>query len=75
MYNTTVVNNEILCSREGELIRISAVEKNAIRFQSFPGCKICDSDYNLMPGTETCEITEDNHCTAMKCGTLTAVLD
>ena len=33
MNNITVTDNSILCSRKGELVRISACGENAIRFQ------------------------------------------
>lgn len=75
MYNTLIKNNEIICSREGELIRITAVGKNAIRFQSFPGCSVTNTDYNLMPLDTPAEIIEDSHFVTMKCGSLSLTLD
>ena len=37
MKNILTENQEILCTRAGEVLRISACGKNAIRFQAFPG--------------------------------------
>ncbi len=75
MYNAKIEKNEILCMREGELIRITACGRSAIRFQSFPGCAVIDTDYNLMPQETDAEITEESHAVIMKCGNLTARFD
>ena len=75
MKNILTENQEILCTRAGEVLRISACGKNAIRFQAFPGCKVIDTDYNLMPQPAQAEITVEEHGVALRCGTLTARLD
>ena len=75
MQNTVIRENEFLCSREGELIRISACGRNAIRFQSFPGCTVINTDYNLMPQPAEAVITETDRYVTLQCGTLTARLD
>lgn len=75
MRNTTIQNQEIICTRAGEVIRISACGKNAIRFQSFPGCAVIDTNYNLMPQPAECDIVEEEKFVTLKCGTLTAKLD
>lgn len=75
MRNTTIQNQEIICTRAGEVIRISACGKNAIRFQSFPGCEVIDTNYNLMPQPAASEIVEEEKFVTLKCGTLTAKLD
>ena len=75
MRNTALSNGEILCTRAGELIRISACGRNAVRFQSFPGCAVIDTDHNLMPQPAEAETREDGHGASLRCGTLTARLD
>ena len=75
MYNTVIKDQEILCTCAGELIRISACGKNAIRFQSFPDCAVIDTDYNLMPQPAQAEITEEQRFVSMRCGNLKVTLD
>ncbi|MBQ7932971.1 MAG: hypothetical protein IJ334_18435, partial [Clostridia bacterium] len=75
MQNTTVNNHEILVMRAGELIRITACGRNAIRFQAFPDCSVIDTDYNLMPGSADAEISEERYRVTMRCGTLSVTLD
>jgi len=75
MQNTTVNNHEILVMRAGELIRITACGRNAIRFQAFPDCAVINTDYNLMPQPADAEITEERHRITMRCGTLAVTVD
>ena len=63
MYNTQIRENEILFSQEGELIRLTPCGRNAIRFQTFPGGRVLDENYNLMPRETEAEIID-----AVKCG-------
>ena len=49
MYNTQINDGEILFSREGELIRLTPCGRNAVRFQAFPGGRVLEENYNLMP--------------------------
>ena len=75
MYNTVVHADEILCMREGELLRLTACGNNAIRFQAFPGGTVIDTDYNLMPQSVAAETCEGEHAVSLRCGTLTATID
>ncbi len=75
MYNIEIKNNEILFRREGELIRITPCGRNAIRFQSFPGCSVIHENYNLIPQYADAEITDNDHSVTMRCGTLSVTLD
>lgn len=70
MKNTRVENNEIFFSRNGELVRISSVASNAIRFQAFPGCNIIEENYTLIPGTGNPTIAEHDHHVTMQCDDL-----
>lgn len=75
MNNIEIVDNQILFSRYGELVRISPCGKNAIRFEGFPDCKIFDENYTLMTQEVECEIVEDDNFVTMTVGTLTAKLE
>lgn len=75
MLTTIVDNSDVRIMREGELIRISACGKNAIRFQSFPDCAFIDTDYNLITTPFDAEITEEDNSVEIRCGTLTAFVD
>ena len=76
MKNLTVKENEILFSREGELIRISSCGESAIRFQSFPDCQVIDENYTLMPRDDVpCEITEEDNLVFLTCGKLKCKLE
>lgn len=72
MKKITVTKNEFLFSRKGELVRITACGENAIRFQSFPDCRVIDENYCLIP-QNTEAIFEDNGtwgtviCGKLKC--------
>ena len=70
MKNTRVENNEIFFSRNGELVKISSVASNAIRFQAFPGCNIIDENYTLIPGGGNPLIEEHDHHVTMQCDDL-----
>ncbi len=74
MNNIRVNKNEMILSRKGELVRLSACGKNAIRFQCFPDCKVIDEDYSLMP--QDAEYTIENNGTwgTVVCGNLKAVI-
>ena len=74
MNNVTVTDNSILCSRKGELVRISACGENAIRFQGFPDCKVIDEDYNLMPQKTECIIEDNETWATMTCGKLKCMI-
>ena len=74
MNNITVTDNSILCSRKGELVRISACGENAIRFQGFPDCKVIDEDYNLMPQKTECIIEAHETWATMTCGKLKCMI-
>ena len=74
MNNVTVTDNSILCSRKGELVRISACGENAIRFQGFPDCKVIDEDYNLLPQKTECIIEANETWATMTCGKLKCMI-
>lgn len=74
MNNITVTDNSVLCSRKGELVRISACGENAIRFQGFPDCRVIDEDYNLMPQKTECIIDAHDTWATMTCGKLKCMI-
>lgn len=74
MKNTVINENEILFSRNGELVRLTPVGENAIRFQGFPSCRIIDESYNLMPQSVDCEIEEKGNKVIMTQGELSVEL-
>lgn len=75
MQNLIIKDNEILFTRYTELIRISAVGKNAIRFQGFPDNQVIDEDYTLMPGKADAVIEDLGYCVTLTCGTLMVKLE
>ena len=74
MKKVTVIENSILFSRKGELVRITPCGKNAIRFQSFPDCKVIDEDYNLMPQSVDAIIEDNETWATMTCGKLKVMI-
>lgn len=75
MKNLVVNNNEILFSRQNELVRITPCYKNSIRFQAFPDCRFIDEDYTLMPQNPAAEITESEKSVTMAVGNLELKLE
>jgi len=71
----SIQNGEILIERSGELIRVTACGRNAIRFQAFPGCRVVDTDYSLSPKPTVSEISDDERSVRMKNGTMEVVID
>lgn len=74
MNSIRVNKNEMLLSRRGELVRLSACGRNAIRFQSFPDCKVIDEDYNLLPQDVECTVEDNGTWGTITCGNLKAVI-
>ena len=74
MNSIRVNKNEMLLSRRGELVRLSACGRNAIRFQSFPDCKVLDEDYNLLPQDVECTVEDNGTWGTITCGNLKAVI-
>ena len=74
MSKVTVKNNSVLFTRKGELVRLTACGKNAIRFQGFPDCRIIEEDYNLMPQDEDAVIENNGTWASITCGSLKAVI-
>ncbi len=74
MNSIRVNKNEMLLSRRGELVRLSACGRNAIRFQSFPDCKAIDEDYNLLPQDVECTVEDNGTWGTITCGNLKAVI-
>lgn len=68
MNNIQINGNEILFYRAGELVRITACGKNAIRFQGFPDCSIIEENYTLMPQEIDCKIEEEDNLVSLTQG-------
>lgn len=75
MQNLSVKGNQVLFSRNGELIQLQACGTNAIRFRAFPDCKLIDENYNLMPQNVDSQIVENEYCVTMTVGTLMVELN
>ena len=75
MENLVINNNELLLMRYTELIRITPCGKNAIRFQSFPDCRVIEENYTLMPQNVDAEIEEFDYCATLTCGSLKAKIE
>lgn len=75
MRNITATDHEILLSRHGELVRISACGKNAIRFQGFPGGTVIWENYNLMPQPQPAVTEHDGQSGSLTCGKLKCVIE
>ena len=75
MRNTEIRNGQILFTRAGELVRISACHTNAIRFEAFPDCRPFDENYTLLPQAAACEITEAENAICLRAGDLTLRLE
>jgi alpha-D-xyloside xylohydrolase len=56
--------------RYTELIRITPCGNNAIRFQSFPDCRVIDENYTLMPQKADAKIEEFEDYATLTCGIL-----
>ena len=74
MRNITATDHEILLSRHGELVRISACGKNAIRFQGLPGGTVIRENYNLMPQPQPAVTEHDGQSGSLTCGKLKCVI-
>ena len=75
MRNTEIRNGQILFTRAGELVRISACHTNAIRFEAFPDCRAFNENFTLLPQAAACEITEAENAVRMRAGDLTLRLE
>lgn len=75
MKNTIVTDNQILFSRNGELVRITPCANNAIRFQGFPDCRVIEENYSLMPQHVTARVEERENAVSMTCGAVTVTLE
>lgn len=75
MKNLIVSDNQILFSRQGELVRLTPCGENAIRFQAFPGGSVINEDYTLMPQKINSVITENERSVCMQCGGLKVILE
>ncbi len=74
MKNTQTGKNEILFSRQGELVRITPFGRNAIRFEGFPDCKRSDENFTLIPQSGSAEIVEEENTVSMTVGNLSVSL-
>lgn len=70
MQNTDILKNEIRFRRRGELVSITPVAGNAIRFRCFPDCKIIDENYTMTPQEVESVIEDGEHKVAMTVGRL-----
>lgn len=75
MDNVKISKNEIIYNRFGELVRITPCGKNAIRFEGFPGCKVFEENFTLIPQKADCKITETDYYVSMKVGSLELKLE
>ena len=75
MKGTTVSKNQILFSRNGELVRITPCADHAIRFQGFPGGRMIEENYTLMPQNVDACVEEGENSVSMTCGSLTVTLE
>ncbi len=75
MKNTVIKDNEILFSRQGELVRLTPCHKNAVRFQAFPDCRVADKDFTFTPQQAQSEIKQSDNAVFMTAGKLTARLE
>jgi alpha-D-xyloside xylohydrolase len=70
MQNLVKNKNELLLMRYTELIRITPCGNNAIRFQSFPDCRVIEENYTLVPQPADAEIEEFENYATVTCGIL-----
>lgn len=75
MKNLVVSDNQMLFSRQGELVRLTPCGESAIRFQAFPGGSVINEDYTLMPQIINSVITENEQSVCMQCGCLKVILE
>ena len=75
MNNTVINNNEIVFTRNEEVVRITPCADNAIRFEAFPGKEIFEESYTLMPQKTNCKIEDNGYCTVMTVGSLSVKLE
>lgn len=75
MKNITVTDHSILLSRNGELVRVSACCKNAIRFQGFPGGAVIEENYNLNPQALSADTENNGDWGTLTCGRLKCRID
>ena len=68
MKNTVIDKNRIVFSRAGELVRITACHKNAVRFEAFPDCREYDENFTLLPQQADAEIEDRGYCVFVKAG-------
>lgn len=75
MKNIRIETNQIFYSMNGELIRISSCGENTIRFQSFPGCRVIEENYSLMPMECPVLIEELERSISLQSGKMKVVLE
>ena len=75
MDNLIINKNEIIFERDEDLIRITPCAENSIRFEAFPGKKIIDENYTLMPKSADAVIEEKDYCVFMTVGSLKIQLE
>lgn len=75
MRNVEISKNQILFNRFGELVRITPVGKNAIRFEGFPSGKANDECFTLMPQIADCSICENDWNVVLQNGLLSLKLE
>ena len=68
MSSFVIRDNQIIFSRAGELIRITACHDNAVRFEAFPDCRETKEDFTLLPQQADSLIEERDYCVFMRVG-------
>ncbi|MBQ3904792.1 MAG: hypothetical protein II744_07425, partial [Eubacterium sp.] len=68
MSSFEIKDNTLLFYRDGEIVRVSACGKNAVRFEAFPGGEVFEENFTLMPQAAECEFEERGYCVFIKTG-------
>ena len=74
--NNTVINiNEILFTRNEDVVRITPCADNAIRFEAFPAKDVLNENYTLMPQSAVAKIEDNERNVIMSVGELSVKLE
>lgn len=68
-------NNSIVYKRDEDVIRLTPVAENSIRFEAFPSGEVFEESFTLMPKSAECEISESENCVSMTVGSLSVKLE
>ena len=75
MEHIQIEQNEVRFTRGEDVVRITPCGANAIRFEAFPGGKIFDENYTLIPQNADAVIGEGERSVTVTVGTLCAKLE